>query len=132
MYRPYNIGIKYSKEYDEKEPKWKLNFGISHYYKYVTVYPSKGILKIDDYEVNYESVMRTEIGRDKNTLFTYGTFDNIKNADIINRIASAETVKFTALGHDKKEFTWSPKIIEDAKNTLMFFDSLKTTQPSLN
>ena len=130
-YRPYNIGFEYGKEYDEKEAKWKLTFGVAHYDKYVSVYPSKGILKIDDYEINYESVMTSELGSEKNTLFVYGTFNKIGEADIINKIAAAKSVKFTALGHDKQEFIWSPKIIEDAKNTLKYFDSLKTTKPSI-
>lgn len=129
-FRPYTIGFEYGKEYDEKEAKWKLTFGISHYDKYVSVYPSKGILKIDDYEIKYESVMKSEIGPDENTLFVYGTFHKIEDSEIINRIASAKTVKFTALGHDKQEFIWSPKIVEDAKNTLEYFDDLKKTKPS--
>lgn len=131
-YRPYSIGFEYGKEYDEKEAKWKLNFSVSHYDKYVTVYPSKGILKIDDYEINYESVMTSELGQEKNTLFVYGTFNKTSSTDIINKLASAKIVKFTALGHDKQEFIWSPKIIDDAKNTIKYFDSLKTTKPSIN
>ncbi|MBM3419027.1 MAG: hypothetical protein FJY17_08945 [Bacteroidetes bacterium] len=128
-YRPYIIGFEYAKEYDEKEAKWKLTFGVAHYDKYVFVYPSKGILKIDDYEINYESVMTYEQGSEKNTIFAYGTL--IAEADIINKLAAAKTVKFTALGHDKQEFIWSPKIIEDAKNTLKYFDSLKATKPTI-
>jgi hypothetical protein len=131
-YMPYSIGFEYGKEYDEKEAKWKLDFSVSHSDKYVTVYPSKGILKIDDYEINYESVMTSELGQEKNTLFVYGTFNKTSNTDIINKLASAKIVKFTALGHDKQEFIWSPKIIDDAKNTIKYFDSLKTTKPSIN
>jgi hypothetical protein len=129
-FRPYNIGFEYVKEYDEKEAKWKLTFGVAQYDKYVSVYPTKGILKIDDYEINYESVMTSEIGPNKSTLFVYGTFNKIKESEIINKIALAKIVKFIALGHDKQEFIWSPKIVEDAKNTLKYFDSLKTTSPA--
>lgn len=128
---PYNIGFEYGKEYDEKEAKWKLTFSVAHYDKYVSVYPSKGILKIDDYEINYERVMTSELGPDKNTLFVYGTFNKIDESEIIKKIAAAKTVKFTALGHDKQEFIWSPKIIEDSKNTLMYFEILKTTKPAI-
>ena len=131
-FKPYNIGFEYGKEYDEKESKWKLNFGVAHYDKYVSVYPTKGILKIDDYEINYENVMTSELGPEKSTLFVYGTFKSIEPIDLINKIAAAKTVKFIALGDDKQEFIWSPKIVEDAKNTLLYFDSLKTTKPSFN
>jgi hypothetical protein len=91
-FRPYNIGFEYVKEYDEKEAKWKLTFGVAQYDKYVSVYPTKGILKIDDYEINYESVMTSEIGPNKSTLFVYGTFNKIKESEIINKIALAKIV----------------------------------------
>ena len=128
-FRPYNIGFEYGKEYDEKEAKWKLIFGVAQYNKYVSVYPTKGTLLIDDYEINYESVMKTEMGPNE-TLFVYGTFNKIKESEIIKKIALAKIVKFIALGHDRQEFTWSPKIVEEAKNTLKYFDSLKLTSPA--
>ena len=131
-YKPYSMGIEYGKEYNEKNATWKLNFSPSHYDKYVSVYPSKGKLIIDNFELTYESVMTSELGVEKNTLFIYGTFDKISTSDLLNKIANSKEVKFVAIGHDKKEFIWSPKIIEDAKNTLKYFEILNKTSPKIN
>jgi hypothetical protein len=132
-YNPYHIGINYEKGYNldngtqDKEAKWTLDFFISHTNKYTSVFPTKGILKIDDYEIKFDNVGRNEIG---GTLrFIYSTDNKIEESEIINKISVAKTVKFTAIGSDKKEFIWSPKIVEDAKNTLKYFERLKTTKP---
>ena len=37
-FKPYNIGFEYSKEYDEKEASWKLNFSVAQSNKYVSVF----------------------------------------------------------------------------------------------
>ncbi len=129
-YMPYSMGFKYGKEIDEKESKWQLNFSPSHYDKYVDVYPSKGILKIDDEEILYDNASALDLGSGENTLFVYALSNKITEEEIINKIANAKSVIFTAIGNDKREFVWSPKIIDDAKNTLKYFDSLKLTNPT--
>lgn len=131
-YKPYSMGIEYGQEIDEKTATWKLYFSPSHYNKYTSVYPSKGKLIIDSYELTYESVMTSEVGVDETTLFVYGTFDKTTTLDLLNKIASSKEVKFVAIGDDKQEFIWSPKIIEDAKNTLKYFEILNKTTPKIN
>lgn len=131
-YRPYSIGFKYGKELDEKNASWKLNFSPSHYDKYVNVYPSKGILKIDDEEIVYGNASAIDAVSEENTLFVYVSSSKLTEEEIINKLANAKTVKFIAIGHDKQEFTWSPKIIEDSKNTLKYYESLKTNVPDFD
>lgn len=134
--RPYYIGIQYNQEYDETEPSWKLNFFISHSEKYISVYPRKGILNIDDFELIYDDVRAVESKYDSTTTFYYNRLDTslisnkIPASDMINKIAAAKRVSFTALGIGKKEYILSPKIIEDASKTLEYFDIIKTTKPS--
>jgi hypothetical protein len=135
-YRPYLIGIDYEKGYNlengtqDKEAKWTLNFSVAHSSKYTSVFPTKGILKIDDYEIKYDNVGSSDVDKDQTLLFVYSTENKIEESEIINKISVAKTVKFTAIGNDKKEFIWSPKIVEDAKNTLKYFENLKTTKPT--
>jgi hypothetical protein len=124
LYKPYNIDF----EYGEKEG-WQLNFKISHFDKYVTVFPSKGLLLIDDYEISYETVLRTDMG-DMGTLHGYHTSNQLSSREILEKISTSKTVSFTAIGDDKQNFTWSPKIIEDSKKAIEYFDNLKSTKPS--
>lgn len=137
-YQPYHIGINYEKGYNldlgtqDKEAKWSLDFSPTHTYKYTSVYPTKGILKIDDYEIKYDHVGTSKTGKDETTLFIYQQTENeIEESEIIKKISVAKTVKFTSIGTSKKEFIWSPKIVEDAKNILNYFEKLKTTKPTI-
>jgi hypothetical protein len=122
----YTISIAYDKNYDEKAPSWKLGFGICQYVKHVYVYPTKGLLKIDDEEIEYESASSATIGKDE--LYIYYAFE--RNAEeIIDLLANATNVEFVAIGNKKQYFTWSPNIIEDAKHVMQYFDTVKSSDP---
>jgi len=140
-FKPYNIGISYNKgvvnKLPETEPSWKLRFFIVHSDKYTSIYPTKGILRIDDFEIIYDVVNVSASKSDSSKTFFYSKsdIDYILNylaieEDMLNKLAKAKRVSLTILGVDKEEYILSPKIIEDASKTLEYFDIIKTTKPS--
>lgn len=146
QYYPYYITIRYSNnEYFPKENKWEIRFVPTlsqdslteiQLRKSYPIFPTKGILKIDNYTENYYATYHDMSMYDSPSNFTF-SHENVSDEkyeyNVLTKISKSDKVTLILLSSNSKdEIILSPSIIQDAKMAIMLYDKIKNTKPVIS
>lgn len=136
----YHTEIVYNKEHYEKKKTFKIGFKIN--YANANVLATKGVLRMDNKEQKYDCISKynahvgivssffpVKVREDIDLMSSYNTKFTL---NLLNKISNAHTVNFIAIGDKKEEFLLSPRIVDDAKLTIEYYNKLKNTTPTIS